>query len=90
MEDMIILTDNGKKILRYMQQNDKIFLGKDLAEILDIKGSGQSFGALIRRGLLDKDEPIIKKVEDRNGVLRTREYTTYVLTDMGRNFEVNQ
>ncbi len=90
MEDMIILTDNGKKILRYMQKNDKVFLGKDLAEILDIKGSGQSFSALIRRGLLDKDEPVIKTVEDRNGVLRTREYTTYVLTDMGRNFEINQ
>ena len=32
MEDKIILTDNGKKVLAYMQSHDLLLVGKDIAE----------------------------------------------------------
>ena len=38
MDDKIVLTDNGKKVLAYMQSHDHLLVGKDIAEETGIKG----------------------------------------------------
>ena len=38
MDDKIILTDNGKKVLVFMQNHDSTLVGKDMIEMTGIKG----------------------------------------------------
>ena len=50
MEDKIILTDNGKKVLAYMQSHDRLLVGKDIAEETGIKGIYPVLNSLVNKG----------------------------------------
>lgn len=86
--DEIILTDNGKKVLDYMQSNDQVFVGKDLIELTGIKGIYPVLNSLIKKGLIVHADPIVRDFTNNKGETAPKEYITYVLTDMGRNFEI--
>lgn len=92
MEDKIILTDNGKKVLDYMQKKDEemgnTFVGKDIGDNLQMKGIYPVLNSLVNRGLVCRKEPVIRDFTNLKGVTQPKEYKTYGLTTAGRNFFV--
>jgi len=86
--EQIILTDNGKKVLAYMQEHDQIFVGKDLIELTGIKGIYPVLNSLYKNGLVTKEEPTTRNFVNNKGETQVKEYKTYVLTDKGRNYEL--
>lgn len=86
--DEIILTDNGKKLLAFMQKNDQILVGKDLIELTSIKGIYPVLNSLKVKGLVCEETPIIRDFTNAKGEIKPKEYKTYALTDKGRNFEI--
>lgn len=89
MEELIILTDNGKKVLQYMREHDEVLIGKDIGEALNIKGIYPTLTSLCNKGFLYKGEPKIRNFIDKNNVSSPREYKTYALTEMGRAYELD-
>lgn len=91
MEETIILTDNGKIVLSYMQEHDQILVGKDIGASTGIKGNGvyKVLDSLKRRELVRSEEPIIRDFTNNKGEVKPKEYKTYALTDKGRAFEIN-
>lgn len=87
--DEIILTDNGKKVLKFMQDNDQIFVGKDMIEMTGIKGIYPVLNSLIRNRLVEKDDKVTRNFTNNKGETRPKEYETYKLTDLGREFRLS-
>ena len=85
----IILTDNGKVVLAFMQSNDKVLIGKEIGEQTNIKGVYPVLTSLIRRELVVADEPIERPFVNNKGVETMKEYKTYKLTQKGREFKIN-
>lgn len=83
----IILTDNGKKLLTYMQENDQVYVGKDLIELTGIKGIYPVLNSLVKHDLVVQSDPVTRDFTNNKGVTEPKEYKTYVLTDLGRNFK---
>lgn len=83
----IVLTDNGKRVLAYMQENDKVYVGKDLIELTGIKGIYPVLNSLVKHDLVEPSEPVVRDFTNSKGVTEPKEYKTYVLTDLGRNFK---
>lgn len=76
VDEKPILTDNGKVLLKYMQDNpSSAYKAKDIAEGLDISARKVSGGLrkLVSDGFVEKlsKDPII-----------------YAITDKGKNFEI--
>jgi hypothetical protein len=86
--DEIILTDNGKVALAYMQENDQVHVGKDLIELTGIKGIYPVLNSLIRNGLVVQAEPLSRNFTNNKGETQLKEYKTYQLTDKGRNYQL--
>lgn len=86
--DNIILTDNGNKLLDYLQKNDRIFVGKDLIDLTGIKGIYPVLNSLIRNGLVQQCEPELRDFTNNNGKTFPKEYKTYSLTDKGRAYQI--
>ena len=84
--DNIILTDNGKILLRYMQLHDQVHVGKDLIELTGIKGIYPVLNSLIHKQLVVPAEPITRDFTNQNGETKPKEYKTYQLTDSGRAY----
>ncbi len=84
----IILTDNGKKVLQFMQDNDQVHVGKDLIELTGIKGIYPVLNSLIRNKLVEKSAKVIRNFTNSKGETRPKEYETYKLTDLGREFNL--
>ena len=84
-ENEIILTDNGKATLRFLQENDKEYVGIELMRILGFK-SMSAFTSLYNKGLLAKGTPAIRDVTNNKGETKPKEYLTYHLTDAGRAY----
>lgn len=89
MEEKIVLSDNGKKLLAYMQQKDITVVGKDVADELQMKGVYPVFKSLISKGLIEHGEPVKRDFTNAKGVTRPREYKTYQLTQKGKVFNIN-
>lgn len=89
MEDRIILTDNGKKVLTYMQSHDKVLVGKDIAEETGIKGIYPVLNSLVNNGLVERAEPETRNFTNNKGETKPKDYKTYVLTEKGRNHIVD-
>ena len=85
----IILTDNGKTVLAFMQSNDVILVGKDIGEQTQVKGIYLVLNSLIRRELVCVDQPIQQKFTTNKGLETMKEYKTYRLTEKGRQFKIN-
>lgn len=84
--DEIILTDNGKVILAYMQEHDQVFVGKDLIEMTGVKGVYPVLTSLYKKGLVQYSEPITRNFTTNKGEVVLKDYKTYSLTDKGRNY----
>lgn len=84
--DQITLTDNGKRVLGFMQEHDEIMVGKDMIEMTGIKGIYPVLNSLIKKGLVEQAEPVIRDFTNNKGETKPKEYKTYVLTDAGRAF----
>lgn len=88
MEDRIILTDNGKKVLFYMQNNETKIVGKDIADETGIKGIYPVFRSLINRGLVVEGEPETRPFINSKGESKPKDYKTFLLTDKGRKYTI--
>ena len=86
MVDDIILTDNGKKVLAFMQKNDVVWVGKDMIDKTGIKGIYPVLNSLIRRGLIENAEPVTRMFVNSKGEEKPKDYKTYYLTDFGRTY----
>jgi hypothetical protein len=86
--DDIILTDNGKVVLRYMQANDHVVVGKDLTDLTGVKGIYPTLTSLIKKGLVQPCEPVSRNFTNIKGITQLKEYKTYSLTDAGRAFQL--
>lgn len=88
MDEVIILTDNGKKVLLFMQNDDKIFVGKDMIELTGVKGIYPVLESLKKKGLVTMGDPVKRDFVNSKGEVHLKEYKTYHLTDKGRNYQV--
>jgi len=84
--DKITLTDNGKRVLGFMQEHDEVMVGKDMIELTGIKGIYPVLNSLIKHGLVMAAEPVVRDFTNNKGETKPKEYKTYVLTDAGRAF----
>ena len=84
----IILTDNGKVVLAYMQHNDTVLTGKEIGELANVKGIYSVLNSLIRRELVSADQPVERPFTNNKGVKTMKEYKTYKLTEKGRTFKI--
>lgn len=83
--DEIILTDNGKIVLTYMQEHDEVVVGKDLIDATGVKGIYPVLTSLYKKGLVQYNDPIARNFTTNKGDVVLKEYKTYSLTDKGRN-----
>ena len=83
------LTDNGKKVLVFMQDHDSTLVGKDMIEMTGIKGIYPVLNSLIRHGLIESGEPVTRDFTNSKGDTKPKDYKTYRLTEFGRKFSVN-
>lgn len=86
--DTIVLTDNGKRVLEFMQAHDEVLVGKDMIEMTGIKGIYPVLNSLVKKGLVEPAEPIMRDFTNNKGVTAPKEYKTYCLTDAGRAFTI--
>ena len=89
MDEQIILTDHGKKVLAFMQSHTNLFVGKDIGEACGVKGIYPVLNSLIIRGLVRKSEPIARDFVNNKGEKQQKEYQTYILTEKGQDYIVN-
>lgn len=83
----VLLTDNGRKVLSFMKDSsEEIFVGKDLGDVLNIKGIYLVLLRLCKNGLVTSAEPIKREFTNSKGVIQLKEYKTYCLTECGKNF----
>lgn len=86
--DQITLTDNGKRVLAFMQERDQVWVGKDMVEMTGIKGIYPVLNSLVKKGLVMTADPITRDFTNIKGETKPKEYKTYALTDVGRAFEI--
>ena len=79
------LTDNCKIVLRFLQDNDKSWVGSDLAEETGVKGIHPVCNSLVKRGLVQKGSEE-REFTNKKGETGVKEYVTYSLTDAGRDY----
>lgn len=84
--DQIILTDNAKAVLDFMQEHDETLVGKDMIDMTGIKGIYPVLNSLIKHGLVEQDDPITRPFTNNKGETKPKEYKTYRLTEKGRRF----
>lgn len=80
------LTDNGKRVLAYMQEHDEVLVGKDMIELTGIKGIYPVLNSLIKNGLVMAGAPVVRPFTNIKGETQDKEYKTYQLTDAGRAY----
>ena len=84
-----VLTDNGKRVLAYMQEHDEVLVGKDMIDLTGVKGIYPVLNSLIKRGLVEQGEPIVRDFTNIKGETQPKEYKTYCLTDAGRAYIID-
>ena len=80
------LTDNGKRVLLFMQEHDEVLVGKDMIDMTGIKGIYPVLNSLIKNGLVEQAEPVVRPFTNIKGETQDKEYKTYRLTDAGRAY----
>ena len=84
----ITLTDNGKRVLSFMQAHDEVLVGKDMIEMTGIKGIYPVLNSLIKHELVEQADPVVRPFTNNKGETKDKEYKTYRLTDAGRAFSI--
>jgi DNA-binding PadR family transcriptional regulator len=69
-----------------MYRNEQTFVGKDLIELVGIKGIYPVLRSLCDKGLIEKKEPIIRDFISKDGKVCQNEYKTYHITDSGKSY----
>lgn len=91
-EEKIVLTPNGMKVLEYFQSledgNIQI-VGKDLIDILNIKGIYPVLNSLKMKGLVNEVASTERSFVNNKGVIQLKEYKTYSLTQKGKDFPIS-
>lgn len=91
-EEKIVLTPNGMKVLEYFQSleggNIQI-VGKDLVDILNIKGIYPVLNSLKMKGLINEVSSTSRLFVNNKGVSQVKEYKTYSLTQKGKDFPIS-
>lgn len=82
------LTDNSKKALAFLQENDQEWVGADLAEAADIRGIHPVMNSLVRRGYVEKGSQV-RPFTNKKGETADKPYVTYMLTDAGRAVKID-
>ena len=85
--DRITLTDNGQRVLNFLKDNDKVWVGKDLIDETGIKGIYPVLNSLKKHGLIEESEPVTRDFTNNKGVTIPKDYKTYILTDFGRSYQ---
>ena len=88
--DQIILTDNGKKVLKFMQNHDEVLVGKDMIEMTGVKGIYPVLNSLVRHGLVENAELVTRDFVNNKGESKPKDYKTYRLTEAGRTFVIQE
>jgi hypothetical protein len=84
--DKIVLTDNAKAVLEFMQAHDEVLVGKDMIDMTGIKGIYPVLNSLIKKGLVEQADPVMRDFANNKGETKPKEYKTYKLTELGRNY----
>lgn len=84
--ETITLTDNGKRVLGFMQSHDEVWVGKDMIDMTGIKGIYPVLNSLVKHGLVEMADPVVRDFTNNKGETKPKEYKTYRLTDNGRAF----
>ena len=87
---IIVLTDNCMTLLQFLQNNDHVWIGKELNDTLNMPGIYSVIKSLIRNGLVQYCGDTVCEVPDKNGNICSRTYKTYSLTDAGRAWSFQQ
>lgn len=85
--DRITLTDNGQRVLNFLKDNDKVWVGKDLIDETGIKGIYPVLNSLKKHGLIEESVPVTRDFTNNKGVTIPKDYKTYILTDFGRSYQ---
>ncbi len=85
--DEIKLTDNCKKALAFLQDNDQEWVGSDLAEASGIKGIHPVMNSLFKNGLVEKGSAE-RPFTNKKGETAPKAYVTYRLTEKGRSYVI--
>ncbi len=84
--ETITLTDNGKRVLGFMQSHDEVWVGKDMIDMTGVKGIYPVLNSLVKHGLVEMADPVVRDFTNNKGETKPKEYKTYRLTDNGRAF----
>jgi len=87
-ENISPLTDNCAKVLAFLQENDRAWVGSDLADATQVKGIHPVMNSLVKKGLADKGAEV-REFTNKKGVTLPKEYVTYFLTDAGRQYIID-
>lgn len=82
------MTDNCKKALRFLQENDQEWIGSDLGAAADVKGIHPVMNSLFKKGLVVKGK-ITRPFTNKAGETSDKEYVTYALTEAGRDYVID-
>ncbi len=82
------LTDNAKKALAFLQENDKEWVGADLAAATEIRGIHPVMNSLFARGYVEKGSEV-RPFTNKKGESGEKAYVTYFLTDAGRAVQID-
>jgi hypothetical protein len=88
------LTPNCKIALAYMQEHinempDVGWVGSDLGNLAGVAGIHPVMNSLVKRGLVEKGTTS-RDFTNKAGVTAPKEYVTYMLTDAGKDFIINE
>ena len=86
MKSKIILTDNGERLLSFLQKNDSTWTGKELETLTEIKGIYFVINSLAKNGLVEYVEDVERDIVNSRGERISRPYKAYHLTEKGRSF----
>ena len=84
--DKIVLTDNAKAVLEFMQAHDEVLVGKDMIDMTGIKGIYPVLKKKKKKGLVEQADPVMRDFTNNKGETKPKEYKTYKLTELGRNY----
>ncbi|MFW6001972.1 MAG: MarR family transcriptional regulator [archaeon] len=91
MAEQIELTEKAGVVLEYLQGQEEPLTGRDVAEAVDLNPQGIHgvLNSLVKKGLVEKADPVTMTVVNKKGLEEQRSYVTYRVTASGADFELD-
>lgn len=89
-DDEIVLTPNGIKMIQFLQSHDKVWVGKELGEALEMKGVYSVINSLASNSLVEYVGTIDREFINNKGTKLIKSYKTYQLTNQGRLYKIQE